>query len=111
MRRFFVSVILLAMLCGLAVSANAVTAAKSVNSFATVSNDGSCQVTLTANIHLDQPVANLRFPLPKKAGNITVNGARARSRVENDVRQVDVSSFVGKVAGDFTLTFTYSLPI
>lgn len=110
MRRFFVSIVLLAMLCGLAVSAQAVTAAKSVNSFATVSNDGSCQVTLTANIHLDQPVGNLRFPLPKKAGNITVNGARARSRVEGDVRQVDVSSIVGKVAGDFTLTFTYSLP-
>lgn len=94
----------------LTVGANAVTAAKSVSSYATVASDGTCQMTLTANIHLDTPVENLRFPLPEKAGSITVNGGRAKSRVENGLRQVDVSAIVGKVPGDFTLTFTYTLP-
>ena len=110
MRKITVFITLLCLLCTLAVGTNAVTAAKNVSTYATVSSDGSCQITLTAAIHLDQPVENLRFPLPGNAGNITVNGARARGRLENDLRQVDVSKIVGKTAGDFTLTFTYTLP-
>ncbi len=110
MRKTLVLITLLAMVCTLAFSVSAATAAKSVSSYATVSSDGSCQITLTANIHLDQPVENLRFPLPKKAGNITVNGSRAHGRVENGLRQVNLSGIIGKTAGDFTLTFHYSLP-
>ena len=110
MRRFFVFVTLLCILCALAVGASAATYAKSISTYATVSGDGTCQVTLTATIHLDQAVDNLRFPLPGKASNITVNGARASSKVENGLRQVNLSRVVGKAMGDFTLNFTYSLP-
>lgn len=110
MRRVVVCILLLGLLCGLAVSASAATAAKSVSTYATVTTDGSCQVTLTATIHLDQVVENLRFPLPGKASNITVNGTRARSRMENGLRQVNLSGIIGKAAGDFTVTFNYSLP-
>ena len=110
MRKMIVFVTLLCLLCTLAVGVNAATAAKSISSYATVSSDGSCQITLTANIHLDSPVDDLTFPLPGNAGNITINGVRARSKMDNGLRQVDVSKVVGKAAGDFTLTFTYSLP-
>ena len=110
MRRFLAFVAVIFLICGLAFSAHAATAAKSVSSYATVTNDGRCQMTLTAAIHLDQPVDNLKFPLPGKAGNVTVNGARARSRVENGLRQVDISRIVGRAVGDFTLTFTYTMP-
>ena len=110
MRKMIVFITLLCLLCTLAVGVNAATAAKSISSYATVSSDGSCQITLTANIHLDSPVDDLTFPLPENAGNITINGVRARSKIENGLRQVDVSKVVGKAAGDFTLTFTYSLP-
>ncbi|MBQ8748752.1 MAG: DUF2207 domain-containing protein [Oscillospiraceae bacterium] len=110
MRRTLVLVTLLCLVCSLAFGASAATYAKSVSIYATVSNDGTCQVTLTATLHLDQSVDNLRFPLPGKAGNITVNGARASSRVENGVRQVNLSRIIGKAMGDFTLNFTYSLP-
>ena len=110
MRRFFVIITLLCILCSLAVGASAATYAKNVSAYATVSNDGTCQVTLTATIHLDQAVDHLRFPLPSKATNITVNGTRASSRVENGLRQVNLSRIVGKAMGDFTLHFTYSLP-
>lgn len=110
MRRFFVLVVLVATLWGLSVSADAATAAKSISSYATVAADGTCQVTLTATLHLDEPVSHLRFPLPEKSRNVTVNGARARSRVEDGLRQVNLSGVVGKAAGDFTLTFTYTLP-
>ena len=110
MRKMIVFITLLCLVCTLAVGVNAATAAKSISSYATVSSDGSCQITLTANIHLDSPVDDLTFPLPENAGNITINGVRARSKIENGLRQVDVSKVVGKAAGDFTLTFTYSLP-
>lgn len=109
MRKPVIFIILVCMLLTLAVSASA-TAAKSVSTYATVSGDGTCQVTLTATVHLDQVTENLRFPLPEKAANITVNGARARSRVENGLRQVNLSGVIGKAVGDFTLNFTYTLP-
>ena len=110
MRKIFVWLTLFAMLFAVTVSAQAATTAKSVSTHATVTHDGKCQVTLTANIHLDQPVSGLRFPLPEKARNITVNGARATGRVQDGLRQVDISRIIGKTAGDFTLTFTYNLP-
>jgi len=109
-RKLTVFVALLCLLCTLFVGANAATGAKSVSSHATVTADGRCQITLTAALHLDSAVEKLRFPLPKNAENITVNGSHAKTRRENGLKQVDVSGFVGKTAGDFTLTFNYSLP-
>ena len=110
MRKILVFFVLFSLLCSLVFSAGAAPAAKSINAYASVSTDGTCQVTLTVTIHLDQPTDDLRFPLPEEAGSITVNGSRVFSRTENGLRYVDLSGTVGKVAGDFTLTFIYSLP-
>ncbi len=109
MRKIVVLLLTALLVCSLCVSVCAVPAANSANLYGTVSSDGSCQVTLTVNLHLDRVVEDLRFPLPKNASNITVNGARARSRVENGLRQVDISGIAGKIVGDFSLTFTYTL--
>lgn len=109
MRKIFIFLCLMALLCGMTVTAGA-TAAKSIGTYATVSGDGTAQVTLTANIHLDQVEEDLRFALPGEATNITVNGSRGRSRKENGLKMLDISRFVGKAVGDFTLTFTYNLP-
>lgn len=110
MRKLFIWICLACMLLSMTVVASAATAAKSVSTYATVSNDGTCQVTLTATVHLEQVTEDLRFPLPGKASNVTVNGTRARSRVENGLRQVNLNGVIGKAVGDFTLTFTYNLP-
>ena len=110
MRKITVFAVLLCLICTLFVGASAATGAKSVSSYATVTADGRCQITLTAALHLDAPVEKLRFPLPKNAENITVNGSGAKTKNENGLKQVDISSFVGNTAGDFTLTFNYSLP-
>ncbi len=110
MRKLFIWICLACFMLCLAVTASAATAATSISSYATVSNDGTCQVTLTATVHLEQVTEDLRFPLPGKASNVTVNGARARSRVENGLRQVNLNSVIGKAVGDFTLNFTYTLP-
>lgn len=110
MRKITVFTILLCLMFTLTVGASAATGAKSISAHGTVIADGSCNITLTAAIHLDSPVEKLRFPLPADAENITVNGSRVRPKVENGLRQVDISKLVGKTAGDFTLTFTYTLP-
>ena len=110
MRRLIVWVCLACVMLSLSVTASAANAAQSVSSHATVSHDGTCQVSLSVTVHLEQVTEALRFPLPGKASNITVNGSRAKSRLENGLRQVNLKSVIGKAVGDFTLNFTYSLP-
>ena len=110
MRRILVFFILLTMLTGLFVGVSAANTAKNVNAHATVSSDGTCQVTVTAAIHLDQPNKELRFPLPRKASGVTLNGARAHGRVENGLWYVDLGRVIGSGVGDFSLTFQYNLP-
>ncbi len=109
MRRFLVFVLLLCLVCGLFIGAKAASAAENIQSFVTVTGDGSCQVTMTVSLHLDQPVDKLKFPLPENAEYITLNGKRVRGRVENGARQIDLSGIVGKTAGNFTFTLAYSL--
>lgn len=110
MRKILIFLCLICMLCCLTVSAGAASVAKSVNTYATVSHDGTAQVTLTANIHLDRVEENLLFALPAQATDITVNGIRARSYLENGLRQVELADIIGKAVGDFSLNFTYNLP-
>ena len=97
MRKIILFLCLVSMLLTVTVGASAETAAKSVSGFATVSSDGSCQVTLTANIHLDQPVEALKFPLPGEAREITVNGSKVKSVTENGLRQIDISAIIGQL--------------
>ena len=110
MRKFIVWICLVCLLLSVTVTAGAANAAQSVSSHATVSHDGTCQVSLSVTIHLEQVTEDLQFPLPGKASNITVNGSRGKSRVENGLRQVNLNGVIGKAVGDFTLNFTYNLP-
>ena len=110
MRKIIVFISLICMLCALAVGAGATSAAKSIDTYATVSHDGTAQVSLTANIHLDRVEENLLFALPAQATDITVNGIRASGRLDGDKRLVELSGIIGKAIGDFSLNFTYSLP-
>ena len=109
MRRIRLILVLFLVIATLTISAGAATAAKSVSGYATVSSDGSCQMTMTATFRLEQPMSDLRFPLPESASNITINGSRGHGRVENGLRQLDLSNVIGKTAGEFTLTFHYTL--
>ena len=110
MRKLLIWLCMVCLVLSLSVTASAANAAQSVSSHATVSHDGTCQVSLSVTVHLEQVTEELRFPLPGKASNITVNGSRAKSRLENGLRQVNLKSVIGKAVGDFTLNFTYSLP-
>lgn len=110
MRKILIVICIACMLCCLTVGAGAVSVAQSVDTHATVSHDGTAQVTLTAKIHLDQVNENLLFALPAQATNITVNGIPASGRLENDKRQVELNGIIGNSVGDIALTFQYTLP-
>ncbi len=109
MRKFFTLLILLALIAGLTLTADAASAATHLRCAGTVSSDGTAQMTTTVTLHLDQSADDLYFPLPGSATNITVNGSRASGSLQNDVRRVNLRRIVGEAVGDFTLTFTYGL--
>ena len=83
-----------------------------VSSVSSISSNGSCQVSLSVTIRLDEATGTPRFPLPASAKNVTLNGASVRtyaSTVSGDVVMADLSSLKGLV-GDYPLNFTYTLP-
>lgn len=88
---------------------SAATAASSVGTYVTVSQDGSCQVTMTVRLHLEQVLADLTFPVPKQASNITLNGSRVRTQAKNDSLLIDLSGVLGTMVGDITITVGYTL--
>lgn len=98
---------LLLLVCLLTGTVFARSGATSVNVYATVSSDGSCQVTVTALLHLEQPDSTLSFPLPREAENVTLNGARVSTNRTANARQVDLSGIAGNIVGDFSVTMTY----
>ena len=102
--------ILMAILCCLllvtAVSASSVTDLQSNTS---VHANGTCEVTLTVQLQLDEIPESLNFPLPKNARDISLNGGLARTHLEGNVRNVDLGSIVHS-PGIYTFTIHYSLP-
>ncbi len=109
MRKLFCAVTALCLTLLLAMDVFAATGAKTVGSYATVSSDGGCQVSITAALHLEQAVPELTFPVPLEAADVTLNGARVRTSRSGQTRQVDLSGLVGSIAGDFTINIHYSL--
>ena len=109
MRRVILLLIALMVLSTMVFGVSAATGATQVISQASVSLDESCEVALTATIHLDEPVKDITFPLPANASNVTLNGSRVGSSVSNGARHVDISGITAGLAGDFSFGITYHL--
>jgi len=109
MRKLICTLMLLVLILAMAVNASAITAATNVSVNATVSPNESCDVVLTASIHLDEPVDNLTFPVPADATGITLNGARVGATKTAEARHVSLSRVIGQMSGDFTFIITYRL--
>lgn len=109
MRRIVLLAVMLLLLTTLAFGVSAETGATQVSCQASVYTDESCDMVVTANIHLDAPVEKLTFPLPAEASSITLNGSRVGSSLTTEARLVDLSGITGGMSGDFTATFTYHL--
>ena len=108
MRRFW-SVFLIFILIFTVASSVSAASAPSVGTYATVTQNGACQVNMTVQIHLDQVADDLHFPVPEDATGITLNGHRVRTQSKNGVRLIDLSHALGDLVGDITVTISYNL--
>ena len=109
MRRTAVFAVILVFLLTLTLSVSGATGAPQVDSHTTVSGDGSCQVSITVSLHLEQALEQLDFPIPANAYNISLNGSRVRTTRTSTARLVDLTSVLKHVTGDFSVNIQYSL--
>ncbi len=108
MRRFWSVFLIFSVILALAAGVSAASA-PSVGTYATVTQEGTCQVNMTVQIHLDQPASDLKFPVPGNANSITLNGHRVRTQAKNETRLIDLSDALGNLVGDMTFTVSYDL--
>lgn len=85
------------------------TGASGLNTYATVSNNGSCQVSMNITLHLDQAVEDLTFPVPTEATSVTLNGSRVRTTKTDTARLINLSRITKNVIGDISFSVTYAL--
>lgn len=97
------------LILALSVTAYAATGASNVASVSSVSADGSCQVTMTVALHLEQQVEKLTFPVPAEASGVSLNGARVGAPRSNGARWIDLSRATKNVIGDVTVNIHFSL--
>lgn len=109
MRKLGLLFIALALMAAMAVGVSASTGAKSAQSFATVSADGTCQISLALTVHNEQPGQKLYFPIPGDATGVSVNGSRVSAPKSGNVKRVNLSRIAGKVAGDVSVNIQYTL--
>lgn len=110
MRRIAVFLCSIVLILSLAVTASAASKASSADFSATVAQNGSCQVTLDVQLHLESAASDLTFPLPGNARSVTLNGSSARTKRSGDLLQVDLSRLLGSATGDFSVRLQYTLP-
>ena len=103
----------MALLCAvlLTTAVFAQSSATVVDNQCTVTSDGYCDVTLNVTLNLEQPAANLTFPLPKNAKDVTMNGGSVRTYGSADDANVilaDLSGLNG-IVGSYSMTFRYGI--
>ena len=107
----FVGVLLAIMLlfcCVFTVSATPY--ATDMTTSSTVNRDGSCQVSLSITLQIDQVQEDMEFPIPAEATAVRVRGDSVRTKKSGNVRVIDLDKILGKVTGKIALTITYTLP-
>lgn len=105
MRRLFAVVLCFLLLTTTAYAQNA---ASDVSSIGTATEDGSCQITMTVTIRLDETADSLVFPLGSKVSNVTLNGGKASLTRSGGLTCVKLGYLDGQ-EGSFTLTIQYTL--
>ena len=112
MTRFFALLTCFILVLGLCVGVSAEdnTRATTVNVFATVSGNGSCDITTTVTLHVESPASKLIFPVPAEATNVALNGTPVLTEKNEQARLVKLRRVVGNLPGDYSFTVSYSIP-
>lgn len=100
--------ILLCLLLSLSLCVSVMAASETTNlrGDAVVGEDGTCAITLTFQLHLEDTVTDLTFPLPLGAKDVLLGGSFVTTHVtENHV----LVQFPNLTAGDYSFTLTYRL--
>ncbi len=109
MKKLLTGLLCLMLLCCLIVPVAAESSVSELILNATVSPDGSCQVTQTVTLRLDSAAENLRYPVPAGAKTVSLNGKRVSVSGSGDSRTISLSKIAGGTAGTFTFTVGYRL--
>lgn len=109
MRRFVGIVLAVVLIFALALCASAESGATRMSYYATVASDGSCEVTVTTTLRLEEKTDSLSFPVPLEASEVSMNGDRVRTQKVGQARVIDLSSLVKDLVGEFTFTVNYEL--
>lgn len=109
MRRIFACVVLAILVFTLSATAFAVTGASAQQNHAAVASDGSCHVSLTLTLHLEQAVKKAYFPVPLGATGVSVNGGRVLTSKNGDARLINISRYTKNAVGDISLNIQYTL--
>ena len=110
MRRFLLLFFSVILLLGLCIPVSAANYASRVNITAIVGSDKSCQVTVSAVLHIQDNNGNLNFPIPAEAADVRLNNSRVRTTKNQQTQLVNLSHSIGNMTGDLTVTITYTLP-
>lgn len=110
MRRLTLIMLCFLLLCGLCIPVSAANYASKVNITAIVGSDKSCQVTVSAALHIQENDGDLHFPIPLEATDVRLNNSRIRTTKTQQAQLVDISDSIGNMTGDLTVTVTYTLP-
>lgn len=89
--------------------ASAQSGAEQIRSEAAVAADGSCSVTLTASITLDEAARDLTFPIPSDASDVTLNGTAVTPSHSDRAALVSLDNITGGMAGQHSVVITYRL--
>ena len=106
MRRILIVLVLCMMLTMAASAASRVT---DLQSTTTVESDGTCRVTVSVALQLEEVPEKLTFPLPIQAKDVTLNGSIVRTSSSDGRRNVNLTSLIHG-AGLYTFTVQYHLP-
>ena len=80
-----------------AIPVQAANAAPKIHTTAVVNANGECQVTIEADIRLDDPARGLKFPLGTDIDSVTLNGSAAPLTQSGGITSVSLSHLDGKM--------------
>lgn len=110
MRRIVLLLCCLFLIAALSVTGSAASKASSGEFSATIAQNGSCQVMLYLQLHLDNAASDLTLPVPANARGVQLNGSSARTSRSGDLLLVNLNRLLGNATGDFSVRLQYTLP-
>lgn len=83
-------------------------AAASVQTNAAVASDGSCQISMSMTLRLDEPVSGLMLALGSDVSSVRVNGSSADLKRSGGITSVKLDGAVAGLTGNVSVTVSFT---